>query len=84
MLKGTTEKSVNQEGGLLSIFLGPLINVGLPSIKNLLRPLTESVLLPLGLTTVAGSATDVAIQKKIYGSRMTSLTQLNVRYHEDS
>ena len=35
----------------------------LPLIKNVLTPLTKSVLIPLGLTAAA-SATDVTIQKK--------------------
>ena len=33
-------------------------------MKNVLKPLAESVLVPLGLTAAA-SATDAAIQKKI-------------------
>ena len=41
-------------------------------MKNVLTPLAKSVLIPLGLTTAA-SATQAAIQKKIYGSGMTIL-----------
>ena len=41
-------------------------------MKNALKPLPKSVLIPLGLTTAA-SATDTAIQKKIFGSIMTTL-----------
>ena len=36
-------------------------------MKNVLMPLAKSVLVPLGLIAAA-SATDVAIQKKIFGS----------------
>ena len=36
-------------------------------MKNLLKPLAKSVLIPLGLTEVE-SATDAAIQKKMFGS----------------
>ena len=36
-------------------------------MKNVLTPLAKSVLVPLGLIAAA-SATDVAIQKKIFGS----------------
>ena len=52
--------------------MGLLLKTGLPLIENLLKPLAISVLIPLGLTAAA-SATDVAIQKKIYGSRTTAL-----------
>ena len=39
-------------------------------MKNILTSLAKSVLVPLGLTAAA-SATDAAIQRKIYGSVMT-------------
>ena len=52
--------------------LGPLLKTGLPLMKNALKPLAKSVLIPLGLTAVA-SATDAAIQKNIFGSGMTTL-----------
>ena len=41
-------------------------------MKNVLKPLAKSVLIPLGLT-VAASATDAAIHKKIIGSGFTTL-----------
>ena len=44
--------------------------------KNLLKPLAKSVLIPLGLT-VAASATDAAIHKKMFGSGTTTLIILN-------
>ena len=53
LLKGTTEKTNSQEEGLLSNFLGPLMKVGLPLMKNVLTPLSKSVLISLGLTTAA-------------------------------
>ena len=37
-------------------------------IKNVLKPLAKSVLIPLGLTAAAAAATGEAIQKKIFGS----------------
>ena len=52
--------------------LTPLVRFGLPLMKNVLSSLAKSVLIPLGLTAAA-SATDTAIQKKIYGLRMTAL-----------
>ena len=41
-------------------------------MKNILKELAKSVLIPLRLTAVA-SATDKATQKKIFGSGMTTL-----------
>ena len=54
-------------GWFLGKILGPLIKTGLSLIGNVLKPLAKSVLVPLGLT-VAASATDAAIEKKILGS----------------
>ena len=42
----------SQSGELLDNFLEPLIKAGLPLIKNVLKPLAKSVLIPLGLTAV--------------------------------
>ena len=56
-----------QVGGFLGRLLGPLLKTGLPLMGNVLKPLTKSVLVLLGLMTAA-SATDAAIQKKIFGS----------------
>ena len=41
------------------------MSVGLPLMKNLLTPLTKIVFVPLGLTAAA-SATDAAIEEKIF------------------
>ena len=62
---------IGQSGGFLGRLLGPLLKTGLPLIGNLLKPLGKSVLIPSGLT-VAASATDAPIQKKIYGSGTTT------------
>ena len=56
-----------QSGGFLGRLLGPLLKTGLPLIKNVIKPLAKSVLIPLGLTAAA-SAADVGIHKKILGS----------------
>ena len=45
-------------------------------MKNVLTPIGKSALIPLGLITVM-SATDAAIQSKIYVSRMTTLKNSN-------
>ena len=52
-----------QSGGFLGRILGPLLKVGLPLIKNAIKPLAKSVLIPL-ILTAAASATDARIHKK--------------------
>ena len=54
-----------QSGGFLSRLLGPLLKTGLPLIKNVIKPLAKSVLIPLGLTAAA-SAADAGIHKKYW------------------
>ena len=61
-----------QSGGFLGRILGPLIKTGLPLIKNVIKPLAKSVLIPLG-STAAASAADAGIHKKISGSGNTIL-----------
>ena len=56
-----------QSGGFLGKLLGPLLKTGLPLIKNVIKPLAKSVLIPLGLTAAA-SAADAGIHKKILRS----------------
>ena len=56
-----------QSGGFLGKLLGPLLKTGFPLMKNLIKPLAKSVLIPLGLTAAA-SAADTGIHKKILGS----------------
>ena len=46
-----------QPGGFLGRVIGPLLKTGSPLIKNVIEPLTKSVLIPLGLT-VAAAAVD--------------------------
>ena len=52
-----------QSGGFLGRLLYPLLKTGLPLIKNVIKPLAKSVLIPLGLTAAA-SAADEGIHKK--------------------
>ena len=61
-----------QSGGFLGRLLGPLLKIGLPLIKNVIKPLAKSVLIPLGLTGAA-SAADPGIHKEILGSGGTTL-----------
>ena len=71
-LSKTQIAKIIQSGGflrsLLSKLAGPLMKVAIPLAKN--------VLAPLGIT-VAASAIDAGIQKKIHGSGNTTLTISN-------
>ena len=62
-----------QSGVFLGRLLGPLLKTGLPLIKNVIKPLAKSVLIPLGLTAAA-SAADAGIHKKILGSGHNNTT----------
>ena len=70
-----------QSGGFLGRILGPLLKTGLPSIKNVIKPLAKSVLIPLGLTAAA-SAADAGIHKKILASGNTTLIFSNEETNE--
>ena len=52
-----------QSGGFLGKRLDPLLKTGLPLIKNVIKPLAKSVLIPLGLNAAA-SAADAGIETK--------------------
>ena len=65
-----------QSGGFLGRLLDPLLKTGLPLIKNVIKPLARSVLIPLGLTAAA-SAADVGIHKKMLGSGNNTLITSN-------
>ena len=58
---------IGQSGDVLGRLLGLLLKTGLSLMKNVLKPLAKSVLIPLGLTAAA-SVTDAAIHKKMFGS----------------
>ena len=60
-----------QSGAFLGRLLGPLLKTGLPLIKNVIKPLAESVWIPLALTAAA-SAADAGIHKKVSGSGNTT------------
>ena len=66
-LSKTQLSKMIQSGGLLVRFLAPLLKTGLPLIKNVIKLLAKSVLIPLGLTAAA-SAADAGIHKKILGT----------------
>ena len=66
-LSKTQISNMIQSGGFLGRLLGLLLKTGLPLLKNVIKPLTKSVIIPLGLTAAA-SAADAGILKKILGS----------------
>ena len=77
-----------QSGGFLGKLLYPSIKTGLPVIKNVIKPLAKSVLIPLALTAAA-SAADAGIQrtkkkkKKKLGSGTTILIISNEEMNEE-
>ena len=82
-----------QSGGLLRTRPGPLLKAGLPLMKNVIKPLAKSVLIPLGLTASAASAEDAGIHKKIWRFGATTVIISNgeiediikiVKYLKDS
>ena len=77
-LSKTQLSKMIQSGGFLGRLLGPLLKTGLPLIKNVIKPLAKSILISLRLT-VAASAADAGIHKRILGSGnvTTLMTALN-------
>ena len=63
ILSKTQLSKMIQSGGFLGRLIGPLRKTGLPFIKNVIKPLIKSVLIPLGLTAAAWAA-DAGIHKK--------------------
>ena len=55
-LSKTQLHKIGQSGGFLGIFLGPLLKTGSTLIKNVLKPLGKSVLIPLGLNTISSTS----------------------------
>ena len=81
MLSKTQLSKMIQSRGFLGRLLGPLLKTGLPLIKNIVKPLAKSVLIPLGLTAAA-STTDAGMHKKILGSGNTTLIISNDEIHD--
>ena len=55
-LSKTKLSKMIQSGGFLSRLLDPLLKTGLLLIKNIIKPLAKSVLIPLGLAAAASAA----------------------------
>ena len=81
-LSKTQLSKMIQSGGFLGRLLGPLLKTGLPLIKNVIKPLAKSVLIPLGLTAAA-SAADAAIHKKNLRSGNTTALIISNNEIED-
>ena len=80
LLKSQISK-MRQSGGFLGRLLDPLLKAGLPLMKNVIKPLAKTVLILLRLT-VAASAEDAGIHKKILGSGNNSNTILIISNDE--
>ena len=80
-LSKTQLHKIGQSGRFLGRLLGPLLKTRLSLIGNVLKPLAESVLIPLGLTAAA-SATDAGIHKNMFGSGMTTLIISNEKMND--
>ena len=66
-LSKTQLSKVIQLGGFLGGLFGPLLKTGLALIKNVIKLLAKSILIPLGVT-VAASVAGAGIHKNILGS----------------
>ena len=72
LLKTQLSKMIQSRRVFLGRLLGPSLKIGLTLMKNVIKLLAKSVLIPLGLTAAA-SAADAGIHKKILGSGITTL-----------
>ena len=71
-LSKTQISKMIQSGRFLGRLPGPLLKKGLPLVKNVIKTLAKSILIPLG-STAASSAAYAGIHKKIFGSGTTTL-----------
>ena len=80
-LSKTQISKMIQSGGVLGRLLGPLLKTGLRLMKSVIKALSKSALMPLGLTAAA-SAANIGIHKKILWSGTTALIISNdeIRY----
>ena len=80
-LSKTQLSKMIHSGGFLGRLLGPLLTTGLPLVKNVIKLLVKSVLIPLRLAAAA-SAADAGIHKKILGSGHNNSTTLIISNNE--
>ena len=74
-LSKTQLSKMIQSGGFLGRLLSPLLTTGLPLVKNVIKLLAKSVLIPLRLAAAA-SAADAGIHKNYLGSGHNNSTTL--------
>ena len=75
-LSKTQLSKIVQLGGFLDGRLDPLLKTGLPLMRNVIKPLTKSILISLGLIATA-SAADPGISQNILGSGTATLKTSN-------
>ena len=66
-----------QSVGFLGRLLGPLLKIGLPLMKNVIKTLAKSILIPLGLTAAA-SAADAGMHKKNLRTRNNNTNNIKL------
>ena len=71
-----------QSGGFLGRLLDQLLKTGLPLIKNVIKPLAKSVLIPLGLTATASAAVAGILKKILRSGNITTLIISNDEIHD--
>ena len=71
-LSKTQLSNIIHSGGFLGKLLGQLMKISLLLMKNVLKLLEKSVLIPLRLTAIASGA-DVSIHQEVLGSGTTTL-----------
>ena len=68
-------------GGFLGILRGPLLKTALPLMKNVIKPLARSVLIPLGLTAAASTGRhkcqDLVIIQHISNDQMEDIIKIS-------
>ena len=69
-------------GGFLGRLLGPLLKTGLPLIKNVIKPLAKSFLIPLALTAAASAQIQEYIRKLGSGHNHHSSSTLIISSNE--
>ena len=80
-LSKTQLSKMIQSGGFLGRLLGPLLKTRLSLIRDVIKPLAKSILIPLELTAAA-SAADARIDKKVLGSGNTTLIISSNEIHD--
>ena len=81
-LSKTQLSKMIQSGEFLCRLLVPFLKTELPLIKIVIKPLSKNILIPIGLT-VAVSAADAGIHKKILGSGHNHLSSTRLIISND-